>query len=118
MPCFAVLGDCHIQWAATKHCVIVNQQVSAVGQGDRVDPGVGMGQRGERHLAPSPAAVVGPDFEDVSLTRAAERLLTGSILTLERFAGPALDRLEVRHSSTISIRLLILPLFSVLVIRS
>ena len=53
------------------------------------------------------------------LARPAQRLLAGRVLPIELSARPALDAIQVEaHSSTISMRLLPLPLFSEPVMRT
>src|SRR5207248_2620980 len=51
------------------------------------------------------------------LARAGKRLLTRLVLALQRLTRPGLDGLEIDHSSVISRRSLLVPLFSVFVIR-
>ena len=69
-PGLAVLAHSEIQRTASAGGVVVDEQMTAIGKGDRVGAGVGIWQVGEGNLAPGLASVFGGDLEDFALTRA------------------------------------------------
>ena len=73
-PGLAVLAHSEIQRTASAGGVVVDEQMTAIGKGDRVGAGVGIWQVGEGNLAPGLASVFGGDLEDFALTRAAHGL--------------------------------------------